>query len=196
MACSDFSEFGIAQHNPQLLPLFQAGDIYDAIAHYKTHGKRFGLVNLQNVFEHVIDPEHLLKQIKPILNPKGALRIMVPNDYSAFQTALVARGDTSNTWFNPPEHLSYFNAASLHQVLEHYGYRVVSLQATFPIEMFLANPHANYWKNRELGKGAHFTRVFCENFLINQDIDAYIAYTEASAKLSFGRNLIAYAVPV
>lgn len=42
---------------------------------------------------------------------------------------------------------------------------------------------------------AHFSRVFCENFLIGKNIDNYIRYAEASAALGFGRELIAYVTP-
>ncbi len=143
--------------------------------------------------EHVLDPISLLENIKPILkNNHSALRVKVPNDYSDFQKQLIESGNTENTWFNPPEHLSYFNIDGLKKTLEHCGYKIVSLQATFPIELFLANPHSNYWQKRELGKGAHSTRILCENFLIDKNVDDYINYSEAAARLGFGRELIAY----
>jgi hypothetical protein len=123
------------------------------------------------------------------------VRIRVPNDYSEFQAELVRKGYTTKTWFSPPEHLSYFNRTALLEVLRVCGYSVLSLQADFPIEMFLANPHSNYWKDRTLGKGAHLARVFVENFLISTDIDAYIRYAEAAGELGFGRELIVYGCP-
>lgn len=193
VSCCDFSEFGITRHNADLLPFFLAGDIYGSIGQYRARNDTFGLINLQNVLEHVVDPAGLLDDIKPLLGAKSALRIRVPNDYSEFQLALVERGDTRNTWFSPPEHLSYFNKQGLANLLGHCGYEVISIQADFPIELFLANQHSNYWKDRSLGKGAHLTRVFCENHLIEKDTEAYIEYSEAAAKLGFGRELIAYA---
>ena len=194
--CCDFSNFGITKHNSELLPFFSAGDIYQSIEKYKAAGQEFGVVNLQNVLEHVIDPVGLLQDIKPLFSGTSALRVKIPNDYSDFQLALVSRGDTTNTWFSPPEHLSFFNRQGLSNLLEHCGYEIVSLQADFPIELFLANPHSNYWRDRDLGKGAHLARVFCENYLIETDINAYIDYSEAGAKLGFGRCLTAYAKPV
>jgi SAM-dependent methyltransferase len=193
VACCDFSEFGITRHNAGLLPFFRAGDLHGLIERYRTERGRFGLINLQNVLEHVIDPIALLAKLKPLFAERSTLRIRVPNDYSKFQRALVERGDTTNTWFNAPEHLSYFDSASLSSLLDHCGYRLLSLQADFPIELFLANPHSNYWRDRSLGKAAHLTRVFCENYLIGEDIDAYIQYSEAAGKLGFGRELIVYA---
>jgi hypothetical protein len=137
----------------------------------------------------------LLKNIKPLLSKNSALRIKVPNDYSDFQLALIEEGHTKNTWFNAPEHLSYFNSKSLQNLLEHCGYKLLSLQIDFPIELFLANPHSNYWKDRTLGKGAHLARLFCENHLMEKNAGDYIDYSEATAKIGFGRTLIAYATP-
>jgi len=101
---------------------------------------------------------------------------------------------TENTWFTPPEHLSYFNKDGLINIFQHCGYKLASLQADFPIEIFLANKHSNYWKERVLGKEAHLSRVFCENHLIEKNINDYIEYSKAAAQLGFGRQLIAYAI--
>lgn len=194
--CCDYSEYGIKTHNEELLGFFSVGDIHSVLDKLSNAGELFGLINLQNVLEHVIDPVDLLIKIRPLLGERSALRIRVPNDYSDFQLRLVDKGHTTNTWFSPPEHLSYFNSEGLSNLLVHCGYKVESLQADFPIELFLANPHSNYWKDRSLGKGAHLTRVFCENFLIEKDIKTYIDYSEAAGKLGFGRELIVYASPV
>lgn len=192
VACCDFSEFGIAKHNKDMLPYFMSGDLYQCLQKHISDQRKYGLVNLQNVLEHVIDPISLLNDVKPLLSRNSALRVKVPNDYSDFQLALQEKGFTQNTWFSPPEHLSYFNQVSLLETLEHCGYRLLSLQADFPIELFLANKNSNYWADRSLGKGAHFARVFCENHLINKNIRDYINYSEAAAKLGYGRTLVAY----
>jgi 2-polyprenyl-3-methyl-5-hydroxy-6-metoxy-1,4-benzoquinol methylase len=194
VSCCDFSEFGIKRHNADLLPFFSSGDVYKSIEKYKAKNNVFGMINLQNVMEHVIDPVGLITDIKPLLGKNSALRIRVPNDYSDFQLALVEKGYTTNTWFSPPDHLSYFNKKALINVLEHCGYKLLCVQTDFPIEIFLANPHSNYWKDRKLGKGAHMARVFCENHLIEKNINDYIEFSEAAAKLCFGREIIGYAM--
>ena len=191
----DYSDFGVTEHNPTLLPHFTAGDLYHVIKARVAEGKTYGLLNLQNVLEHVLDPVALMHDIKPLLGRNSAVRLRVPNDYSAFQMALMARGNTQSSWFAPPEHLSYFNRDGLLNLLQHCGYRVLSLQTGFPIEVFLANPHSNYAKDRKLGKEAHLARVFCENHLIEQGVEAYVDYAEAAGRLGFGRDLLAYAVP-
>lgn len=194
--CCDYSNYALKRHQPDLLPHFTQGELYASVAQLAEKGETFGLVNLQNVLEHVLDPVDLMLGIKALLKPdRACLRIKVPNDYSAFQQKLLAHGMTKNTWFAPPEHLAYFNKESLGKLLRHCGYEILSLQANFPIELFLTNPNANYCHDRSLGKGAHRARVFCENFLIDSDIDAYIEYSEAAGKLGWGRELIVFARP-
>lgn len=195
VSCCDYSDFGIANQNKDMLPYFSAGDIYKILKE-QTRQKKYGMINLQNVLEHVISPIDLLNSLKPLLQSENsAIRIQVPNDFSNFQEALKDHHYTTNTWFTPPEHLSYFNKEGLINILHHCGYKIHRLQADFPIEIFLSNQHSNYWKDRSLGKQAHASRLFCQNFLIESNIKDYIEYSEASAKLGFGRELIAYASP-
>ena len=190
--CYDFSNAGIQRCNPQLLGFFQQGNLKDVGK--LDWGQDVGLINLSNVLEHVVDPIEILTNIRRNLEgSRTILRIVVPNDYSKFQSYLTVRGMTGNTWFLPPEHLSYFNRASLLELLSHCGFNVLSFQANFPIEIFLANSHSNYVKNREFGKGAHDARVAIQNFLISTDIDGYIKYAESAGNLGFGRDLVVYA---
>ncbi|WP_220721078.1 class I SAM-dependent methyltransferase [Agarivorans litoreus] len=193
--CCDFSSFALKKFHPELLQFFDEGDALQLISKSVEAGEKFGLVNLQNVLEHVLEPIDLLLSLKGLLGSSSALRIKVPNDYSDFQKRLVDENMTTNTWFAPPEHLSFFNAVTLANTLDECGYEVLSSQVNFPIEVFLTNPNSNYWKDRSLGKAAHNSRILIENFLISQSLDDYISFSEASAKLGFGRELIVYARP-
>jgi SAM-dependent methyltransferase len=194
-SCCDFSSAGLTRHNPALLPYLLVGDVGESILSLHSKSLTFGLVNMQNVLEHVIDPLGTLASIRSLLGSGSCLRIRVPNDFSDFQRALVESGQTTESWVVPPDHLSYFNRHGLESILQAAGYKIVSVQADFPIEIFLANPHSNYWRDRTIGKGAHAARVFCENYLIEKDMEAYVDYSECAARLGFGRELIAYAVP-
>jgi len=190
--CCDFSSFGIKKNNPQLLDFLIKGDIYKSIENLSSEKRKFGLLNLQNVLEHVLDPMGLLNSLKFLMDKDSILRIRVPNDYSSFQKLLLKRGLIENTWFTPPEHLSYFNITSLTSLVFSAGFQVHSVQADFPVEVFLAHDRLNYWKNPDLGKPAHMTRVICENYLIKKDIDKYIKYSTLAADLEFGRTLTIY----
>ena len=188
----DFSDDGLSRHNPSLLGNFIQADLTTYIESTREELKLFDLINLDNVLEHVIDPVELLSILKSYMHPDTILRIEVPNDFSSFQDLLVKLGCTEETWICPPAHLSYFNTSSLKALLENQGFKLVSLQADFPIEQFLVNEHSNYWKNRKLGKEAHLTRVLVTNFLAQKSLDRLIDYQEAAADLEFGRSLTAY----
>jgi 2-polyprenyl-3-methyl-5-hydroxy-6-metoxy-1,4-benzoquinol methylase len=190
--CFDLSSYGIERHNPHLLEYYRQFDI-SKIQQSDFEGTP-GLVNLANVLEHVIDPIALLKQLcSMIAGSSTILRIVVPNDYSDFQIYLLKNKLTNNTWFVPPEHLSYFNSQSLKNLLNECSLKILSLQADFPIEVFLANPNSNYVEQPNLGKGAHNARIAIQNFLIQTNLNDYIDYSESAGKLGFGRDLIIYA---
>ena len=132
----------------------------------------------------------IINEIKKLMSENSLLFIDVPNDYSAFQNYLVENGYTKNTWFCPPQHLHYFQFESLKSFLESQVLEIVSMQAGFPIEQFLLSKHSNYFHNKDVGKEAHLTRCKVSNFLLSQDVDAYITLRESYANLSFGRNII------
>ncbi|MAD50506.1 MAG: hypothetical protein CMC95_04325 [Flavobacteriales bacterium] len=188
----DFSDDGLRRHNPSLIANFIQADLTTYIEKNQENIEAFGLINLDNVLEHVLDPVELLASLKSCMHSNALLRIEVSNDFSSFQDLLLTLGCTEETWVRPPEHLSYFNTDSLKALVENQGFELVSLQADFPIEQFLVNEHSNYWKNRELGGGAHRTRIVVTNYLASKDLNRLIDYQEAAADLEFGRSLTAY----
>ena len=190
--CVDFSKEGITKHNPTLLPFFEQVDLFSFIESEIEKNNTYGLLNLDNVLEHVIDPQALLAALKKLLSVNSLARIDVPNDFSTFQKLLVEMGCATETWVCPPDHLSYFNKESLVNLLKAEGYEIVSLQVDFPIEQYLLNDNSNYWKDKNLGKSAHNARVICTNYMADTNIDRLIDYREAAADLEFGRVLTAY----
>lgn len=189
----DFSSFGVATHNPELLPFFTQGNIYELLQARIDSGATYDLVSLSNVLEHVRDPLELLDRLKALGDDRTLFQIMVPNDCSPLQRELLSRGLMGDDlWFFPPDHINYFNFASLRRVLENRGFHVVTMLANFPIEALLFNEHANYWKNPAHGKQAHRTRVDVENFLVAQGLDAYTNYMAAAAGCGFGRSATAF----
>lgn len=190
--CIDYSNAGISRQNPLLLPFFKQGDIFKTLEELIDNNKQYGLLNLDNVLEHVLEPVELLQKMKCLMMKSSVARIEVPNDFSAFQELLVNLGVTERTWIAPPDHLTYFNKSSFLNILKHSDFEILSLQADYPIEQFLVNPRSNYWRDRSLGKDAHMTRVICTNYLIEKNIQRFLDYSEAAADLEFGRTLTAY----
>ena len=190
--CIDFSDDGIKRHNPSLLSDFVQGDLLKYLDKSGSNIHKFDLINLDNVLEHVIDPVQLLRKINSKIKPSSIIRVDVPHDFSRFQSLLVERELTKETWVCPPEHLSYFNNESLKKLLKVEGFNLLSLQADYPIEQFLLNKITNYWDDRSLGKSAHFSRVIVTNYMADISIERMIDYREAAADLEFGRSLIVY----
>ncbi|MCB0407876.1 MAG: class I SAM-dependent methyltransferase [Bdellovibrionales bacterium] len=186
---NDYSSNGIERHNPHLLEYLEKGDSSTYLENSKN---KYDFISLNNVLEHVIDPEHLMASIKKVMHPDSVLRITVPNDFSAFQMKLLDNQLTDKTWIAPPEHLSYFNVPSLKKFCVSCGFDILSTQSSYPIEQFLVSPNSNYWKDRSLGKSAHLTRVFCVNYLSEQKPQQYINYMESAAELEFGRDITIY----
>jgi 2-polyprenyl-3-methyl-5-hydroxy-6-metoxy-1,4-benzoquinol methylase len=188
----DFSDVGLKRHNSNLLKNFTQSEILTYVENKKEYFEKFSVINLDNVLEHVINPISFLSNLKSNISSDAILRIEVPNDFSSFQDLLTNLNYTEKTWITPPEHLNYFNASSLKSLLANQGFVLLSLQVDFPIEQFLINKHSNYWKNRDLGKEAHLTRVTVTNYLAEKNLDRMIDYQEAAADLEFGRLLAAY----
>jgi len=88
VTCVDFSNVGIKNHNPQLLNQFQQNNIFSFLSAAVKNNLKYGLINLDNVLEHVLDPVTLLQAIMQIMTKNSIVRIEVPNDFSAFQKLL------------------------------------------------------------------------------------------------------------
>lgn len=189
---NDFSDFGLKNFHPHLLEFLKKIDAYQHIEDAITENKKFDIISMDNVLEHVVDPKNLLLRIKNLMHSNSVLRVTVPNDFSSFQKLLLSKDICTPTWVCPPDHLSYFNSSNLNEFCEALGFKIYSSQCDFPIELFLTNEHSHYYNDRSLGKGAHKSRVLCTNYLVDQDIDAYITLSEAAAKLQFGRNISVY----
>ena len=191
----DFSSSGIEAQNPELMLTCEFGDIYEFLKNLTPAylSNNYDVINLQNVLEHVLYPEKLLNLIKKIMQKHTILRIVVPNDFSLFQDALLQNGlIDSAKWFCPPDHLNYFNFKSLKNFLISNHFEILETISDFPIEVYLANETSNYWSDSSKGKGAHKSRIFIDNFLLNQGIKNYLYYMSGAARCSFGRNITVF----
>jgi len=193
VTCSDLSGFAIQKENPQLLGRFLKTDALGILQKLASDGEKFDIVNLENVLEHVNQPISLLQHIHGVINRSSVLRLRIPNDFSAFQNLLQSHGLTNQHWVNPNEHLTYFNKVGLENILNHCGYEIDLMHTNFPIEVFLANPHSNYFNKKEYGAGAHEARMIIESHLIETDIEGYLDYMVAAAAIGFGREFTVYA---
>ncbi|MGO2074579.1 MAG: class I SAM-dependent methyltransferase [Pseudoalteromonas sp.] len=188
----DFSRDGMERHNPQCLDVLQTGNIYQLLAQEIAERKCYDVVWMQNVLEHVIEPEKLLRDLTSLVNPGGVVIITVPNDFSALQEYALKHNVISKPfWVALPDHLSYFDAHSLKAVTEANGWKCATIMADFPIDWFLLNSTSNYVEDLSVGKSAHWARIRLENLINQQKIDAVLDFWEALANVGMGRNITA-----
>lgn len=159
-------------------------------------GKRFDVVTLLNVLEHLANPVKALEEIrKDLLKPKGILVIEVPNEFNAFQVTGKEIHNLKEWWVAPPGHLNYFSNETLTRLLRGTGYEVKVTEASFPLEMFLLFGE-NYVTDRDLGKKCHRKRVAFELNLRKAGRTKVLReFYQNLAKLNLGRQITAFAVP-
>ena len=151
--------------------------------------KKFDMVTMFNVLEHLADPANSIKQIKEILKPNGILAIDVPNEYNDFQTAGRDVHGLNDWWVAPPNHLNYFSKDSLVNFLQSLGFSVEISESAFPLEMFLLFGE-NYVKDGKLGSQCHKKRVlFEENLRKHGKTETLKNFYRALADLNLGRQI-------
>jgi SAM-dependent methyltransferase len=159
--------------------------------------KRFDVVTIFNVLEHLRDPAHTLMNVgKKLLKPGGVLVIDVPNDFNDFQLIGNAEFGLDDWWVCPPNHINYFSPTSLGSLLERCGYKVLRMESSFPLEMFLLMGDV-YVGNAQLGKVCHKKRTLFESLLRKHGkSDKLKNLYQALAKLDLGRQVTVWSVKV
>lgn len=91
------------------------GDLYESLDDFHSQGRKFSLVVLDNILEHVLDPANLINKIKNVLyDTDSAVLVRVPNDFTFIQSFLKENKMVDKEyWVAPPGHLNYFNSTNL-----------------------------------------------------------------------------------
>lgn len=92
---------------------------------------RYDAITLLNVLEHVNEPVTLLRELRRLLRPGGALVTVVPNNELAFLRLRYRIGAPPES-FVAGEHINHFRPASLRRVLERAGFSTMKLLAAQP----------------------------------------------------------------
>jgi 2-polyprenyl-3-methyl-5-hydroxy-6-metoxy-1,4-benzoquinol methylase len=191
----DFTIDGLKEYHPHLIDLVFVGDLFEVIDSLIKKGKKYDCIVCNNVLEHVIDPVQMLNELRKLLQSDGVLRVVVPNDSSWLQREIVNRGCAeTNYWVCPPDHLNYFNVASLVKTIEKCQFRIIDVLGTFPIDVFLLNPDSNYQRQSELGRNCHFAKVAFETSLLKESLDNLIQFRRGCAQAGIGRDLVVYSM--
>ena len=96
------------------------GNIWDAGLPDET----FDIVNLDNVLEHITEPERLLDEVKRVMTKKGRLRFVVPNSASLTHEIFRSR------WMplDCPRHIHTFSIKNLKSLLTGKGFAICNVR--------------------------------------------------------------------
>jgi SAM-dependent methyltransferase len=189
----DYSNFGCSKCNPNCIDSLIVGDIYESLSKLKKQARKFDVILLLNVLEHVLNPIELLNDFKNVISENGILVIDVPNDFSDLQLHLLNNGIINRPfWILIPDHISYFTKDSLSNIGNFAGWKLNKLTTGYPIDLNLFNVNTNYIMDKTKGKAVHEARIKIENFLHEESPEKANLIFEAMASAGIGRNLIAF----
>jgi len=193
----DFSQAGLAKFHPQLLDRAEFGDAFESLDRLIDEGAQVDVCVMEHVLEHVADPAALVARLPRLLAPGGVAAFTVPNDFSPLQLAARAAGAVDRDfWLAAPQHLNYFNAATLPAFLARGGFEVRLGYASFPIDWFLMHPGSNYVADPAQGKPAHQARMAIDLVLAKAGMGAYLGLAKAFFACGAGRSLTVVARPL
>ena len=142
--------------------------------------KKFDIITMIDVFEHVTNPRELLTHAKKILRDDGIICIKVPNgNYNLLKLKLAkfSGRETKHDIFDSYEHVVHYTKKTMLQTLDHSGLKIEKIIIPIPIHppvwaqrtghyFQYPSPFAHDWKRiilRNLfyliGKVEHFGRM-------------------------------------
>lgn len=128
----------------------------------KKNLKKFNVITLNNVLEHVTNPVNFLKTLRQNIAKNTLLLITIPNDFSMLQKTTNKKIKNKNYWISYPEHLNYFNKQNFIKFSKKMGFDILDAFSDFPIELFLLKKEFDYTHDTSIGKKIHLLR--CEIF--------------------------------
>ncbi|MFM9951275.1 MAG: class I SAM-dependent methyltransferase [Saprospiraceae bacterium] len=191
----DYSSFGCRKFNPDSIDDFIEADIYATLDQFTKENKRYKLVWVDNVLEHVLDPYDLIIRCNNLLDDGGVLMVEVPNDFSVLQKYLLDHEYIDRQfWIAYPDHLSYFNREGLNRLAGKAGLTEVFAMADFPIDINLLNEHTNYIKDKSKGKSCYASKISFENLIHSNGIESAINLYKSFIDAGIGRCLTSFFV--
>lgn len=186
----DFSSYGIEKHNKKMMAFFEQGDVDTLCDRRIAAGKKYSVVHLDNVLEHVVDPRTILEKCEKLMEQDGILYVDVPNDFNPLQAYLCAGGFIQNKkWICPMEHISYFGKDGLVNLANACGLKPKMILGTEVIEFFGLNPDTNYYDRPEVGHNCHAARRHWSKLLRQISLEKKITLSKALGDMGLGRNL-------
>ncbi len=189
----DFSDFGCELHNPHCKEDLIVGDIQKNIPLLIKKRKRYDIIWMSNLLEHVLEPLSLLKDVRKLASEKCVLVIEVPNDFSFIQQYLLEKDYVSYPyWIAYPAHISYFNRDGLISICKESNWQMKEIIGSYSIEFNLFNENTNYVNNKSVGKSCHKARIDIENALFGNYPEKVIEMYRIFGEIGIGRGIVGF----
>src|SRR5262249_6372347 len=111
-------------------------------------GRKFDVVLLQDVLEHLHCPQQVLEECHSLLKPRGRVVVTVPNvaNVTVRLSLLLGRVEYTPRGILDNTHVRFYTRKSARRLLEANGYEVVEQKVTvMPVELALGvSPH-RWW---------------------------------------------------
>ncbi len=104
----------------------------------QTENKKYDVLTMTDVFEHVSEPLDLLADVRRLLKPEGCLYIRVPNaKWNIFKqrgAMAMGRQPLQGIW-DAGEHVVHYTDRTLRTMLERGGFQVIDLHLPLPVQV-------------------------------------------------------------
>lgn len=130
---------------------------YNNIKDFKKINVQVDIVGLFHVFEHLIDPTSILKDISGILNSNGKLIIEVP----ALSDPLLSLYEIPEFmgFYFQDQHPYVYSSDSLKRVLKYNNFSIIE---TIPFQRYGLENNLSWLKNRRPGGDSKIAKILCE----------------------------------
>lgn len=186
-----FNSFGIEPSQDRAKECVEKGlNVRNEFCDRNEFGKKFELINLSYVLEHVQYPYRFIENIKKeFLADGGYLSIEVPNDFNLLQKIYSSYHKDNPYWIHFPDHLNYWDFDSFKKILTDVGFEIVYQTSSFPLEMFLLMDE-DYIKNKDLGSIIHSKRLkFEAKFKETGNTEELFRLYQKLSELNIGREI-------
>ena len=146
----DISEYAVSQAQSRGINVTN-----DSVDDLFKKGKRYNLITMLDLFEHLNDPFQFLEKLEKLLNNKGYILMVTPN-VNSLSARILGRG-----WYliDPPQHLFYWSDKNIKEIIEKKGFNIVDIK---PIRKRFS---LSYWLYLfSLWTGLKFLRKFNLSF--------------------------------
>ena len=152
----------------------------------------FDCVALFEVLEHVAFAKETLVTANKLLKTGGVICLSIPNEYNPLQNVVRQANKIKTYWLVPKIHINYFTIDSISRLLEKCGFKVVYMEATFPMELFILMGD-NYLGNDKLGRLVHGRRKRFDILLSKYNNQLKRNFYRSLTELGIGRSITMYA---